>query len=73
MPFCQVRRLTTQKIGPSSSSRPKCSMTSLAVGVALFQRRGAVGLRDHRVGLRIPDIVVDAVDDAVQAGQRGWR
>ena len=64
MPFCQVSRLTTQKRMPSPRSRPKrCSMRALVRGAEL-QACSAVAGDEMRIGRRVPDVGVDAVDDA---------
>ncbi len=66
MPFCQVRRLMTQKIGALSSCEPEEFGDRPAVLVAALQRRRAVVGVDDGIGRRVPDVGVDAIDDAVQ-------
>ena len=70
MPFCQVSRLTTQK---------QRAVVVLEAEALLDRARGwrarrfsvlrRSSWRRARVGRRVPDVGVDAVDDAVQIGR----
>ena len=69
MPFCQVSRLTTQNSGPSPAVELERRLHARAcwprAARACVRRSG----RRARVGRRVPDRGVDAVDDAVDRGR----
>ena len=71
MPFCQVSRLTSTKSGRVVGVQAEARLERGAVLGAALQLAGGVGRGEQRVGLGVPDVGVDAVDDAVQRRRRG--
>ncbi len=64
-PFCQVSRLTTPNSsasGVAGEAEPACSAALLSARAGELVR--GKGRGDQRVGFRVPDLRVDAVEDA---------
>ena len=71
MPFCQVSRLTSTRSGEPSACEAEARLDGGAVGGAAVELLRREGRGEERVGLGVPDLGVDAVDDAVEHALAG--